>query len=344
MSTTPQSPRQFRSRPGRAFAALALTTAFLGLGVGTAAGDAEAPVRWSVAPATGDGPDGRLSLRHVADPGEEVSDAVAVTNLGTEPAEFAVAVGDGVVGQSGVFDIATGEPTGSGSWISVGGLDEGTVTVPGGETAVLPVIVEVPEDATPGDHPAGIAVGVSTDEDGITVQRRIGVRLHLQVAGELEPALAVSAEGTSYRRSSWVPFSPGTLVVDYEIANEGNVRLGAATTLDAEGLFGLGSARDSDGVDELLPGDVVSRSVDVEVSPWFLLFGDLSVTALAVGEDEVSPPEVASHGFTRTAVPWTELAVVVVLAGVVGMALARRRRTRMAATTASASVGEGAES
>ncbi|MBK1785970.1 COG1470 family protein [Prauserella cavernicola] len=313
---------------GRVLLAFAATAAAaLGLTLGPLVPAAlAAQVEWSVAPANGDGPDGRISLRHVADPGATVGDAIAVTNLGAEPAEFSVASGDGVLGGNGAFDIARGEPTGSGSWIRVGGLDDGGLTLAGGETRVLPVTVTIPDRATPGDHPAGIAVGVSSAQDGVTVQQRIGVRLHLRVAGELEPAVDVRGVETSYT-PSWIPFVPGTLRVDYEVANTGNVRLGATTTLDAAGPLGLASAEHTGRVDELLPGDDVARSAEVTVFPLFALFGDLTATPLAVGEDQVPLPAAGTHSFTSVAVPWLELAVLVLVGLLVRRVVRRRRAT-----------------
>ncbi len=56
------------------------------------------------------GPDGRISLRHTIDPGSGIDDAIAVSNLGTAPATYTVAPGDGILGDSGAFDIAAGDP------------------------------------------------------------------------------------------------------------------------------------------------------------------------------------------------------------------------------------------
>src|SRR5690606_20539605 len=123
---------------------------------------------------------------------------------------FDVLPGDGIVGSNGAFDVAAGDPADSGAWIDVGGLTDGTVEVDAGETRVLPVTVRVPADATPGDHPAGIVVAVASEADGVSVKQRIGVRLHLQVSGELAAGLELVDVDRSFT-PSLVPFAPGTL-------------------------------------------------------------------------------------------------------------------------------------
>lgn len=287
-------------------------------------------VHWSVAPADGDGPDGRVSLRHVLDPGETVDDAIAVTNLGDQPAEFAVTAGDGIVGTDGAFDIEVEEASGSGTWITVDGLDQGGLVLESGETRVLPITVGVPDDALPGDHPAGVVVGMSAQDDGMTVTHRIGVRLHLQVTGELAPALELREVASSFT-PSWIPFAPGTLRVDYEVENAGNVRLGATTLVDASGPFELTSTRGTARVDELLPGDVATGVVETRAWPLFALSGDTSLAALTVGEDQVPLPATTVDAFTVVAISWTGLAVLMVLLVVAVVAVRRRRRRHAAA-------------
>jgi len=292
--------------------------------VGAAAAPSHADTEWSVAPASADGPDERISLRHVIEPGASVADQVAVSNLGDADATFTVAAGDGVLGSDGAFDIAPGEPTGSGGWIAIGGLSpDGTLTVPAGQTAVLPVTITVPADATPGDAPAGIAVGLSSGDGGVTVTHRVGVRLHLQVAGEIEPALDVTVTGTDVS-GSWVPFGRSTLRVEYEIENTGNARIGAGTRVEAGGVLGLGRAGTLVTTDEMLPGDTASGVAELEVWPTLLVSGSVEATGLVVGQDDIGSPGVASADFRAAAVPWTGLVVLVLVAG--GVVAWRRRR------------------
>src|SRR5690606_36198430 len=121
-------------------------------------------------------------------------------------------------------------------------------------------------NATPGDHPAGIVVGVAQADDGVTVTHRIGVRVHLQVAGELSASLAVTETRASFT-PSWIPFAPGTLTVDVDLENNGNVRVGASPVVTAAGPFGIADASAAPPVVELLPGDSTQQQVPVQAWP-----------------------------------------------------------------------------
>lgn len=280
--------------------------------------------QWAVAPASSAGPDGRISLRHTIDPGSGIDDAIAVSNLGTAPATYTVAPGDGILGDSGAFDIAAGDPQEAGAWITVDGLDAGTVTVAPGETRVLPVRIDVPGGATPGDHPAGIVVGVTRSSDGVAVTNRVGVRVHLQVAGDIVPALEV-ADVTATFTPALVPFAPGTLRVETRVENTGNVRLGALAAVSGMGVEAAALAGDPA---ELLPGD--SATVVTETSAWpvVALFGTSTVRPVVLGDDAVTAPAVVQKGFTTPAVSWTGAAVLLLAVGAVAAAVVKRRRRR----------------
>ncbi|HEY1134676.1 MAG TPA: hypothetical protein VGE77_08860 [Nocardioides sp.] len=327
MSRLPDPTPRRTSRSTALLTALAaVLVGLLGPAAGTAAAAEDDTVSWAITPATADGPDGRVSLRHVVEPGASVSDAVAVTNLGAAAADFEVVTGDGRLGEGGAFDIAEGTPEAGGSWVRVDGTDGGVLRLEPGETRVLPVTVTVPAEATPGDHPAGIVVARSSGDGSVRVTHRIGVRLHLQVAGDLRPALEVADVRTTFD-ASLVPFAPGDVEVRYEIRNTGNVRLGAASAIDALGLRGDDAADAAAQVDELLPGDTVAVTVTRSAWPVVRLSGDVEVQGRVVGEDTVSPGGPATASFGVWAVSWTGLLVLLVLAGGVVVAV-RRRSTR----------------
>jgi hypothetical protein len=311
-------------------------TAAAAVAAAAVAAAAEADIEWSVGPASAGEPDqpgaadGRISLRHVIDPGAKAEDAIAVTNLSTVAATFTVETGTGVVGQSGAFDIGQADPNlgvaeNPGEWVTVGGLAGGELRLDPGETRVLPVTIAVPADTVPGDHPAGIAVGLSQGE-GLTVTHRVGVRIHLRVAGEVTPKLAVEALGVSFR-PSWIPFAPGELTVSYEVANTGNVRMGADLAARAVGPLGLGkSTAQAEPVVELLPGERVTRTVSLGAPALAWLGGAVTLTPVVVGEDSVRPPAASEATFRVAAIPWTGLMLTVML---IGAAIVVRRKGRV---------------
>lgn len=339
----------------RRTAALALLTALLLSAAGpavaavdpaaeAAADPAVARTTWSLEPAvTEAAPDARVSFRHAVDPGAEVGDTVVLTNFSDHPATFDVYAGDGVVTADGQFDLPpTGtDPERAGTWIALGDA-AGTLGEPGavqrvevapGTEVALPFVVRVPADATPGDHPAGIVAALATDAgSGVAMDSRVGTRLHLRVTGEIAPALAVRDVRTTYT-PSWNPFAPGTLRLDYTVANTGNVRLGATAAASVTGPFGVaGASASGPALREVLPGQTAGGSVEVEAWPLVRLDGDVALTPAVVGDDEVAAAlSAAGAGWSAWAVPWVQLGVVLLLVGVV-LAVRQARARREAAT------------
>lgn len=286
-----------------------------------------AAATWTVVPANSEGPDGRVSLRHVLDPGAVVEDAIAVQNLGSAPAEFTVATGDGVVGADGAFDI--GEVRDAGAWISIGGLTESTIQVAAGETKVLPITIAIPADATPGDHPAGIVIGQSSASGGSVLTHRVGVRVHLQVAGELIPKLTTKVISTSFQASA-NPLSPGTLTVEYTVANPGNTRYAAEPTLTISGLGGIGQRMVAGDRIELLPAATHTATISVSTWPVGFTSGVLTASAMRIGQDSAPLPSLASTEFRVATISWPVVALVGLLTMVSTVLIVRRVRRRTA--------------
>ncbi|MDR2382165.1 MAG: hypothetical protein LBE08_13550 [Bifidobacteriaceae bacterium] len=279
-----------------------------------------------MAPADDHGPDGRVSLRHTVDPGGMAQDAIVVTNHSDGEATFSVAVGLGVVGQDGVFDVVEGDDA---AWVTVGDPPISELTLGPQSSQILPVTITVPATATPGDHPVGIVVGL-TQGEGVMVTHRIGVRLHLRVSGEITPQLQVESVTHVYT-GTWSPFTPSRLQVDYVIANTGNTRLGALVAVRAQGPWGLGAVSvEADRVEELLPGERVTGSAFLQIPPLVRLSGEIEVTPTVVGADEVSPPPRSAATFSLWAIPWAAVTLVIVLAALIMVLVVRRRRARAA--------------
>lgn len=299
------------------------------VGFGASAHADDTGTTWSIVPtdAADEGrSDGRVSLRHEVEPGAAVDDAVLVTNHSASAAEFVVQAGDGILGEGGAFDIATEPPTGGGSWVQVAGLGGGSgdrLVLEAGASRTLPITITVPDDATPGDHPAGIVVARTSGEGALSVTHRVGVRLHLRVAGEVRGAVEVRDVQTDYD-GSLVPFGKGTVRVSFEVVNTGNVRLGARALIEAAGPWGWAAAESGDwSVDELLPSDSARVETDVEVWPTLRTSADIALTPQIVGEDAVSDPQGAQSSHGLWAVPWTGL---LLLAFLIGGGYAWRRR------------------
>ncbi len=315
---------------------LVLATAALAVllgGPAAAAGSAPAAaapdtITWTVDPATADGPDGRAWAELTLDPGSSVTEHLAVRNLGKNPVTFGIDAADGYFTDTGRFTMlpASQPSTAAGTWIAV----QDSVQVPAGGTAVLPYTVTVPENATPGDHAAGIAASVSYVGDNpngggtLGVESRVGFRVITRVTGAVTPGLAVADLDTDYL-GNWNPLASGSVPVRTTIANTGNVALAVTGVVTAGGRQATFALPDGDSTIELLPGDARQVTATVtDVWPLGPVGAAAQFTATATGLDPIS----ASAAMTTWAVPWPQLAALALLALLILAARAERRRRR----------------
>lgn len=296
--------------------------------------DTEDRITWGVKPADADGPDGRRGVDLVADPGDTVEEHIAVSNFGDVGATFALKAADGYLTANGRFNMLSSdqESTDAGTWFTV----QDTVEVGPGETVVVPYTITVPDNATPGDHPAGIAASVTSRGGGdggtsVGVESRVGFRVTTRVTGEVAPALAVPEVRASYA-PSWNPFAPGEVRVTYDVANEGNIRLGAESGVATSALFGLAEQdAAAEPIAEILPGGSLERTVEVDqVWPLGPVTTTVTVTPVAVGDDEIEAAlQPVTTSVTTWAVPLPQLLLLAILLVLfLGIRDERRRRRK----------------
>ncbi|RSM70094.1 hypothetical protein DMB66_09915 [Actinoplanes sp. ATCC 53533] len=298
---------------------------------------AKPTLTWSVQPADQRGPDGRRWAEHTLDPGRAVTDRLAVRNFSDRAAVFSLKAADGYLTDKGRFNMLPSDQKSvdGGSWIEV----QEKVTVGANETKVVPFTVTVPGDATPGDHPAGIAATVTSTGGTVAVESRVGFRVLLRVSGTVTAALVVDDLSATYRQS-WNPFAAGSLRIRYRTTNDGNVAVtgtGRATTGE---LLGLADHEARTGIEEMLPGG--GREVDTRVGGvWGL--GPLRTTvevspSVRGGGPAAGATRPASATVTVWALPWAQLALAAVLGALVTAFRVHivRRRRRLAALLARA--------
>lgn len=312
---------------------------------------------WSIQPAPAEDDDAdeaegdeaaeRVSFRFEVEPGETIEDEVIVTNYSEHDVVFDLVASDGIVTEEGLFDLLPDpeESSDAGTWIE---LEEDEVTIPAGDFATVPFTVTVPEDALPGDHPAGIAASLAADAEGndVSLAAQVGARIHLRVAGDIVPTVAIQDLNAQYT-PSWNPFAPGVLSLDWTVENTGNVRLGSEQALAVEGLFGLNPGVADQTVAsqrEILPGQSASGSVEVEAWPLGPLTSTMNATQHIVGDDEIEVELTsASSETTVWAIPWVYLIAFLLLVAVIVTVLVRRRRRKRAMADALAAArAEGA--
>jgi hypothetical protein len=335
-----------RSRTSAARAALAtllpvlVTAATLLAGAGTAGAagtDGADDVTWTVRTAANDFGSDRTGFAYTVEPGAAVDDALVVANHGDEPLDLAVYAADGYTTESGQLDLLTPdrESTGVGAWLTTGTSE---VTVEPGATVELPFTVAVPDDATPGDYTGGVLTSLVRADvaEGITVDRRLGIRVDLRVGGELAPSLAVEDVHVTYSGTP-NPAAGGDATVTYTLHNTGNTALSAHQAVVVSGPFGLLRVDGGEVASppQLLPGEEWTVSVPVAGAwPTVRLGADVTVTPAltdaAGSTTSLTPVTGTAHTW---AVPWALLVVLllVVAAVVLVPRLTRRRRRERAA-------------
>jgi hypothetical protein len=274
---------------------------------------ADETVSWSVAPRAAEQGE-RPNFGYVLDPGAVVEDAVVVRNLDERPLTLEVYAADGFTTAGGQLDVLPGgEPSADlGTWVAPG---TARLDLAPGEQVEVPFTLTVPADASAGDHSGAIVTSLRTaaGADGLSVDRRLGVRIHTLVSGDLVAGMGISDLEVDHE-GSLVPFAAGTAVVRYTLTNTGNTRVAADQVVRIRGPFGLGSRSLPAGrTPELLAGASIQVEVPVEgVRALGRLTADVALAPTAVGASDVTATPVAASR-PATVVDRSALAVLVVL-------------------------------
>jgi hypothetical protein len=200
---------------------------------------------WAVAPTGSNGSTPRDFFQYSMSPGQALRDMVSISNLSNSDKQFAIYAKDAyntpIDGGFALLDQNMPSKD-AGAWITLG---YSKLTVPKHSRADLVFQINVPPDALPGDHAAGIiAEDISPQAprgqgQGVDIQRRVASRVFIRVGGALRPALTVTQLGIRHADPLLPPFTgKGSAVVSYEITNTGNQRLTSTAILKIKGFFG----------------------------------------------------------------------------------------------------------
>ncbi|MDR0594431.1 MAG: DUF916 domain-containing protein, partial [Bifidobacteriaceae bacterium] len=251
-----------------------------------AAADDDA-VTWMVRPSDGVGEDGRSWIELELAPGERVEEHLMVRNLSPAAVTFRLTAADGYFTDGGGFNMLTAddESVGAGTWITI----PESVEVESGQAAIVPFTVEAPDNATPGDHAAGVAASIRTGGDDVGIESRVGFRVLTRVKGELAPRVEASVGGGYEGAAN--PFKPGRVEVAYTLADAGNTRLSIQPDVRVSAIFGLVSfSAPGDAVAEIGPGQSRTGSVEIPAA-WPLGVYSVEVTANASTVGAGAAPE-----------------------------------------------------
>lgn len=313
-------------------AGVALVLALAGAAAPAVADTADGPeVTWGVRPAPGADGEQRENYVYEIEPGDEVTDAIVVANYDAVPLVLDVYAADAFTTSSGQLDAATRDvtPRGVGAW-ALPVADR--ITIEPGESVEVPFTISIPENATPGDHAGAILTALTTPqiEDGVSVDRRLGIRMHVRVAGDLAPTLLVDDLRVDYA-GTLNPFGLGEATISYTVRNVGNTRLTADQSVTASGPFGVFAAEAADlaSVPELLPGEEWPVTVRLAgVVPTFVLTADVTLAPELPAETVGVTPSTVEASAMTAAIPWMLLALVLLVVGAIVLTVLRTRRRR----------------
>lgn len=284
---------------------------------------AEEKVGISARPADAAGnPDTRTSFRYAVDPGQRVDDFFLVTNTGTADQAFTVVGTDAFNDDEGEFALlATAEePVGIGSWVRFeNGANRIEFVLSPGQSRLLPFALELPADATPGDHVGGLVASVVTPGAEVNLDRRVASRIYARVSGDLQPRLALSSIEASYGGGEWWnPFS-GTVTVHYTVSNTGNIALAGNASGAVGTWFGIPVASASGGtITEVLPGNSATYEVAIPgIGQLGYLLAQVKLNPFVDSQDAAAqmPAPPTSRDTMVVAVPWILLITLALVAG-----------------------------
>jgi hypothetical protein len=281
-------------------------------------------------------PDSRGIYRFGATPGGRIEDHVAILNYSDQAATFLIRGTDAVnTPQGGFAALPINERSHDlGAWIVLPRSDL-SVTLGPRSDLIVPFLVEVPRNATPGDHIGVITATlvssvISKSGQRLRLLQTVGTRIFLRVSGPLHPALTVTVLAVQ-EQGTLDPVGTDKAKVTYTVSNTGNIALGGLQTVYVSGLFGgRFTAARLPKIQLLLPGYSVKGTVAVTgIFPEIRETAHVSIRPLYIAGSVAPPsgPFQASRSFW--AIPWILMALIVaVMLLVVGWLRRRRRRAR----------------
>lgn len=299
--------RSLTTRLSRALAAAIILGSLVSLSaVSTARADDVDGI--SGAPADQVGADGRLRFSYQVGPGQHVDDMYIVRNTGTTQQTMTVFATDAYNTDDGGYGLlnTNDAPVDAGSWVRFAdGSTQQVIPLEPGQSQLVPFSVDVPADAAPGDHAAGIVISVMSPEGQVMVDRRVATRLYVRVPGDLQPSLTMGSIAASYT-GKLNPFT-GVASITVTLQNNGNIALSGDLVAGVNTYLGIAATTPVRlEVDELLPGSTRTLTFDV---PGVAQLGYLNPYVRVqptVDEGALDPGQMSevSRDTVLVAIPW----------------------------------------
>jgi len=275
--------------------------------------------------------------------GASVADSVEIFNYSASPLTLGVYAADAVQVPSGGFGLLlpTQKSVGVGAWVHFGRAHESVTLAPAGADgpthSVLPFVLHVPDNASPGDHVGAILASlrvVGTDKSGkrIVLDQRVGVRLYVTVAGATRTGLRIMNLHASVS-GGLEPWQHDVLHVSYQVENTGNVNVSLDQRVSASGPIADHASTTSKVNPIVLPGAVLSESATIPgLWPQFVTHVVVRATGSLVTVQGLRQRLSASASTWVLTVPWLGVLLVLILIALAWWELRRRRASAVAAT------------
>ncbi|GAA4908086.1 hypothetical protein GCM10025789_29520 [Tessaracoccus lubricantis] len=209
----------------------------------------------------------RVRHSYQVEPGQQVKDQVRVANAGNTPLTITIFATDAYNDAQGNFALlnTSDEPKDAGAWVSFDGQPRVELQLAPTESKVVSFTVNVPAEATPGDHPAGI-VASWTREGDVNRENRIANRMYVRVAGDLVANMTISSFSANHS-GDLNPFD-GSITGTATVSNNGNIALSGRVTLSGTTWFGVPVGQETfEVLDEVLPGNTRTVNFTLENVP-----------------------------------------------------------------------------
>lgn len=293
---------------------------------------------FGIGPASLGQADPRAYFSYQTGPGGSYRDQAAVLNYGAASLHLSLYVADlGNAPNGQVFaGLAQDTLRDAGRWLSIPSRFK-TVDVPprnaaGPGRVTVPLTLQVPTTASPGDHGAALVAVLSTlgrnpKGQNVRLDQRVASRIYVRVSGPVRAQLEIVGLHASYRQAAW-PWGRGRTTVTYRVRNAGNVRLSVSQQVQVGTWLAGVHTVDPPDIPLLFPG--AQQAVTLQVSgvvPTLRGRAAVTVTPHLFTDQPPQPLTRATAHVGFWAVPWVllgcvALAVLILLAL---RALLRRR-------------------
>jgi hypothetical protein len=279
-------------------------------------------VTFGIGPSDGKKLDGRPYFSYAASPGSVINDHFELVNVSNQTLNLLVYGASALTNASGGLGYQPdgAKRTDAGAWLRTPLFNgQPLFRIRQRSTVILPFQLEIPANAQPGDHTAGIAVGlvasiVGKNTKNFNLEQRVVAKVYVRVSGTPVAKLEVSNVHASYT-GTLNPLGKGDAKVTYTVRNTGNVDLAADQKVSISGLFGgTGSATPVRRLSDLIPGSTTNVTVHFHgVLPEVFLTASVRLQPQALPGSVDGKLRDATGSTQFWAIPWAFVVLVIVL-------------------------------